>query len=176
MKNLLLSLILMCTSSFVFAQLKKDGTPDMRYKANKELYGSSYSRSTNQYPTKSDGTPDMRYKANKELYGGAENTDYKSSENFYSEKNNSAITKSYIKQNGTFVQTYYRTKKNNTNLDNYSTLDNVNPYTGEKGYRAKDRSVEAFNYGSGYEIKTGSRDGQYYINRMGKKTYVPKQQ
>jgi hypothetical protein len=35
--------------------LKKDGTPDMRYKANKAKPG----------PLKKDGTPDMRYKANK---------------------------------------------------------------------------------------------------------------
>jgi hypothetical protein len=36
--------------------LKKDGTPDKRYKAKAEEKG----------PAKKDGTPDMRYKANKE--------------------------------------------------------------------------------------------------------------
>ena len=36
--------------------LKKDGTPDKRYKGNKGAKG----------PMKKDGTPDMRYKANKE--------------------------------------------------------------------------------------------------------------
>lgn len=35
--------------------LKKDGTPDKRYKAVGKAVG----------PTKKDGTPDMRYKANK---------------------------------------------------------------------------------------------------------------
>ena len=35
--------------------LKKDGTPDKRYKANKTATG----------PLKKDGTPDMRYKSNK---------------------------------------------------------------------------------------------------------------
>jgi uncharacterized protein YxeA len=34
------------------AKLKKDGTPDMRFKENKK-------------PLKKDGTPDMRFKANK---------------------------------------------------------------------------------------------------------------
>ena len=34
--------------------MKKDGTPDMRYKENKEAK-----------PTKKDGTPDMRHKENK---------------------------------------------------------------------------------------------------------------
>ncbi len=36
--------------------LKKDGTPDKRYKAKAEEKG----------PTKKDGTPDMRYKTNKD--------------------------------------------------------------------------------------------------------------
>ena len=35
--------------------LKKDGTPDKRFKENKTPKG----------PLKKDGTPDMRYKANK---------------------------------------------------------------------------------------------------------------
>ncbi|TSJ35900.1 hypothetical protein FO440_23560 [Mucilaginibacter corticis] len=40
----------------VFQQhLKKDGTPDKRFKENKATKG----------PLKKDGTPDMRYKANK---------------------------------------------------------------------------------------------------------------
>ncbi len=39
---------------------KKDGTPDMRYKENKEAAKPAPG------PTKKDGTPDMRYKANKD--------------------------------------------------------------------------------------------------------------
>lgn len=39
---------------------KKDGTPDMRFKANqKKAIG----------PMKADGTPDLRYKANQKLAG-----------------------------------------------------------------------------------------------------------
>ena len=38
---------------------KSDGTPDMRYKANKEATKQAG-------PTKKDGTPDMRYKDNKQ--------------------------------------------------------------------------------------------------------------
>ncbi|WP_298739471.1 hypothetical protein [uncultured Chitinophaga sp.] len=37
--------------------LKKDGTPDKRYKVNK---------TTIKGPVKKDGTPDMRYKSNKD--------------------------------------------------------------------------------------------------------------
>ncbi|WP_173399620.1 hypothetical protein [Sediminibacterium sp. C3] len=40
---------------------KSDGSPDMRYKANKEKF-----RATAPGPRKADGTPDMRYKENKE--------------------------------------------------------------------------------------------------------------
>jgi hypothetical protein len=40
--------------------LKKDGTADMRYKANKDA-----AKAKPAGPLKKDGTPDMRYKANK---------------------------------------------------------------------------------------------------------------
>jgi hypothetical protein len=39
--------------------LKKDGTPDKRYKENKEAKPAAG-------PTKKDGTPDKRYKSNKD--------------------------------------------------------------------------------------------------------------
>jgi hypothetical protein len=41
---------------------KKDGTPDMRYKANKD----GGAKAAPAGPMKKDGTPDMRYKANKD--------------------------------------------------------------------------------------------------------------
>lgn len=33
----------------------------------------------------------------------------------------------------TYVQPYYRSERNDTVLDNYSTKGNINPYTEEKG-------------------------------------------
>jgi hypothetical protein len=39
----------------------------------------------------------------------------------------------YTRANGTYVQPYYRTAPNGTKLDNYSTIGNVNPYTGQAG-------------------------------------------
>lgn len=43
--------------------------------------------------------------------------------------------KSYYKSStGTYVNSYYRTSPNKTKLDNYSTKNNYNPYTGKKGY------------------------------------------
>lgn len=41
---------------------KKDGTPDMRYKANKDAAKTPAPAAQH---TKKDGTPDMRYKENK---------------------------------------------------------------------------------------------------------------
>jgi hypothetical protein len=43
--------------------LKKDGTPDKRYKENKNAEKAAAG------PTKKDGTPDMRYKANNPAAG-----------------------------------------------------------------------------------------------------------
>jgi hypothetical protein len=58
---------------------------------------------------------------------------------------------------------------NNTNHDNFSTRDNSNPFTGTTGTRARDYSSDAYNYGAGQQIVTGSRGGQYYVNGNGKK-------
>ena len=80
----------------------------------------------------------------------------------------------YYRDNGTYVDSYVRTRPNSTNWDNFSTSGNTNLYTGSTGYRAKDYSVGAYNYGSGNVIHTGPRGGQYYINSNGNKTYVPK--
>jgi hypothetical protein len=43
-------------------KLKKDGTPDMRHKENKEAAKAKVAPAG---PTKKDGTPDKRYNANK---------------------------------------------------------------------------------------------------------------
>lgn len=44
----------------------------------------------------------------------------------------------YTKSNGTYVSGYYRTPPNSTVNDNYSTVGNVNPYTGKVGYLPRD--------------------------------------
>ena len=60
-----LMFVLLCNAQ----HLKKDGTPDMRYKENKTTYSISYSTPiyTGKH-LKKDGTPDMRYKENKPNY------------------------------------------------------------------------------------------------------------
>jgi hypothetical protein len=102
-------------------------------------------------------------------------TSSRSSKVGYSNSNpNVRYQQGYTKKNGTYVQTHYKTQSNKTNIDNYSTKGNINPYTGKKGYKAQDYSPDANNYGKGKQIITGSRGGQYYINKNGNKTYVPK--
>lgn len=85
------------------------------------------------------------------------------------------LQKGYYKPTtGTYVAPHYKTETNKTNLDNFSTQGNTNYTTGTTGTKARDYSIEAYNYGSGQNIQTGSRGGQYYINSNGNKTYVPK--
>ena len=44
----------------------------------------------------------------------------------------------YYRSNGTYVQPHQRTAPNSTRNDNYSTVGNVNPYTGESGTHPRD--------------------------------------
>lgn len=81
---------------------------------------------------------------------------------------------SYYRSDGTYVSGHFKTMPNETNWDNFSTVGNVNPYTGSCGTVARDFSSSAYDYGSGHTIFTGPRGGQYYINSNGNKTYVPK--
>ena len=43
-------------------------------------------------------------------------------------------THGYFRSNGTYVHGYYATNPNDTKLDNYPTLGNVNPWTGKPGW------------------------------------------
>lgn len=94
----------------------------------------------------------------------------------YGTATNSSVRyqRGYTRTDGTYVSGHMKTNRNGTNHDNFSTSRNTNPYTGTTGTRARDYSNEAYNYGSGRTIHTGSRGGQYYINSNGNKTYVPK--
>ncbi len=42
----------------------------------------------------------------------------------------------HYRSNGTYVQGYYRSSPNSTRSDNYSTKGNINPYTGQRGYKS----------------------------------------
>ena len=119
---------------------------------------------------KKDGTPDMRYNSNKVLYGNT----YSIQSSSYGTNPDVRYQSGYVRDNGTYVQSYYKTNPNSTNTDNFSTRGNYNPYTNQSGTRASDYSIDSYNYGNGQNIQTGPRGGQYYINSSGNKTYVPK--
>lgn len=42
----------------------------------------------------------------------------------------------YVRSDGTYVQGHYRSAPDGNPWNNYSTRGNVNPYTGQKGYRS----------------------------------------
>jgi len=48
---------------------------------------------------------------------------------------NSHSVDGYTRNNGTYVQPHQQTNPNNTQLDNYGTRGNTNPYTGQPGTR-----------------------------------------
>ena len=94
----------------------------------------------------------------------------------------STYVSGYTNSNGTYVEGYNRTTPNTTRNDNYSTVGNVNPYTGTYGTKPADSySVSPSTYSSpsyystsSYTtpVYTGSRGGQYYINSNGNKSYI----
>lgn len=87
----------------VNAQTKKDGTPDMRYKANKEMYGTpsystpSYSTSKPSYSTPSNSTQQRNYENGGQL----------------------KMQKGYLKSNGTYVEPHIKTTPDNNTWNNY---------------------------------------------------------
>lgn len=50
------------------------------------------------------------------------------------EKKEEEYVNGYFKTNGKYVDSYYRTTKDDTKSNNYSYIGNVNPHTGKKGY------------------------------------------
>ena len=115
---------------------------------------------------KKDGTPDMRYNANKNTYSAPTNN--------YNTNPNVHVQNTYTKDDGTVVESHVKTNTNNNSTDNFTTKGNSNPYTGTEGTKPADYTPDATNYGSGQNIQTGSKGGQYYINSNGNKVYVPK--
>lgn len=107
----------------------------------------------------------------------------------------------YNRSNGTYVQGHYRTEKNHTVNDNWTTKGNTNPHTGKVGTLPRSTSYPSTYYkpvsspytaptystparssyasptystpsSSSQTIHTGPRGGTYYINASGNKSYV----
>ena len=102
----------------------------------------------------------------------------------------------YTRSNGTYVQGYYRTAPDYTINNNWSTVGNVNPHTGQAGTVPRSTTYSSTyytaptytptytttyttptytstpNYTSTNTLYTGPSGGTYYINSNGNKTYV----
>ena len=153
MKKLVLSIVaLVAVATSSFAQF-----------SDSEL--ASIARALDSYssPSVSFNLPSMGYSVPSVTYSVPSTVNY-----------NTTTVSGYTRSNGTYVESHVRTMPNNTNWDNFSTKGNSNPFTGSTGSRARDYSSDAYNYGAGHTIHTGSRGGQYYYNSNGHKTYVPK--
>jgi hypothetical protein len=59
----------------------------------------------------------------------------------------------YARRDGTYVAPHYQTNPNRTTSDNYSTVGNSNPYTGQPGSKPDTRPA----YGSPYVTPDYSR-------------------
>lgn len=71
MKKIILFFLLLLSLGVNAQHLKKDGTPDMRYKENRSSapsYSGSNSYQSSGQHLKKDGTLDMRYKENRQRY------------------------------------------------------------------------------------------------------------
>jgi hypothetical protein len=102
------TIIILTTITFftlgVNAQTKKDGTPDMRYKANKETYGNSYS--TPSYSTPRSSTP---------TYSEPR------TERNYSNGGQYRVQDGYQKSNGSYVAPHIKTTPDNNTYNNYKS-------------------------------------------------------
>lgn len=76
----------------------------------------------------------------------------------------------FTRSNGTYVQAHQRTAPNSTRNDNYSTIGNVNPYTGAAGTQPRDNysTISSTNYSTPQTYSTSSYSEPTYRN-----TYVP---
>jgi hypothetical protein len=88
------------------AQFKKDGTPDMRYKANKEVYGSGYNTSSYSMPSYSEPVYSQPRQERNYNNGGQ----YK-------------IQNGYLKSKGTYVEPHIKTTPDNYKWNNVNNWE-----------------------------------------------------
>lgn len=77
----------------------------------------------------------------------------------------------YYRSNGTYVQPHQRTAPNYTRNDNYSTVGNVNPYTGKSGTQPRD-GYTSTRTSSTYSTPT-SYSSSSYSTPTYRSTYTP---
>ncbi|WP_395092877.1 hypothetical protein ACF3NR_02280 [Vaginella massiliensis] len=109
MKQLFALLAFVVFSVNANAQLKKDGTPDMRYKANKEMYGNSYSSPS--YSSPSYSSPS---------YSSPSYSPPKRERN-YDNGGSLRVQDGYMKSNGTYVAPHVKSRPDNNTYNNYNS-------------------------------------------------------
>lgn len=82
----------------------------------------------------------------------------------------------YTRNDGTYVQPYFRTAPNSTNRDNFSTTGNTNPYTRQPGWVAPDSKYNTFYYNT-YSYNPNTTQTEYASNstlpiRFKNRTYI----
>lgn len=90
MKKIILTLIVSCLIKTSFAQIKKDGTPDMRFNVNKGMIP----------PTNYNTMPNNSYRN-------------------YPNGGQIRIQKGYLKNNGTYINPHIKTTPDNVQWNNY---------------------------------------------------------
>jgi uncharacterized protein YgiM (DUF1202 family) len=84
---------------------------------------------------------------------------------FAQTNSNHVYVSGYYKSNGTYVKPHYRTAPNSTNIDNFSTRGNTNPYTGLAGYITPDtNSSSTYTTNSYFNPSTTYPKSTYDIN------------
>jgi len=102
MKKLFFLMVMLTTTALgASAQTKLDGTPDMRYKANRELYGSSYSTPSYYSPSYTQPRRERNYDNGGQL----------------------RLQNGYMKSNGTYVDPHLKTTPDNSRWNNLSNWD-----------------------------------------------------
>jgi hypothetical protein len=78
----------------------------------------------------------------------------------------------YYRSNGTYVQPHQRTAPNYTRNDNYSTVGNVNPYTGKAGTQPRDGYTTTRTSTVNYSSPTSSYSEPTYRSTYTASTYT----
>lgn len=69
----------------------------------------------------------------------------------------------YTRKDGTYVAPHMRSSPNQTKTDNYSTLGNLNPYTGQPGTRNPYSSPSTNPYGQSQQQRPQSLQNPYSL-------------
>jgi hypothetical protein len=96
-KSILTAGILMIMGFTAQAQYKKDGTPDMRYRENKETYQNNYNNNNNNYYSAPKETP-----------------------SYYDNGGQIKLQDGYYKSNGTYVAPHIKTTPDDNKWNNKS--------------------------------------------------------